>query len=260
MIHEWRKETNTHTSILHEGHTYSDDHKISIYPDNPISLGWQTQHVFSTNTWHICRQVIIVVGLVQSQLVSCQQERWAECTHMNINRNVISYHVSSGSGRGDPALFFPMCPLSQLFIRSEDKQDLILAHQGRKAGKGRKKKKPSKKNSRIHSAMQVSKAHMSAPSLNPKARTTRTACHFSGLVSCWKPTLQLYLTINTHHAGGRCSQQKSIQASNNTQSLNIVALKTGIAEPKKELPTVYQQDMQSSEHSSFQRIKVSPCT
>ena len=61
--------------------------QMTIKPDNPISLGWYTPHVSNTDTGHICRQTMIAVGLAQSLMVSCQQGRWAEYTHRNINSN-----------------------------------------------------------------------------------------------------------------------------------------------------------------------------
>ena len=39
--------------------------QMTIKPDNPISLGWYTQHVSNTDTGHICRQTMIALGLAQ---------------------------------------------------------------------------------------------------------------------------------------------------------------------------------------------------
>ena len=39
--------------------------QMTIKPDNPISLGWYTQHVSNTDTGHICGQIMIAVWLAQ---------------------------------------------------------------------------------------------------------------------------------------------------------------------------------------------------
>lgn len=80
--------------------------QMTIKPDNPISLGWYTQHVSNTDTGHICGQTMIAVGLAQDRRLVVNKGDGLS-THTGVltaTASVIGYHVSSGSGREDPAL------------------------------------------------------------------------------------------------------------------------------------------------------------